>query len=610
MRFAPEEPMKHLILASGTHLTAEEQHILKCANWMGVPTKIFSIDPESTLTRQLPVECEAHRSCVVISADTLALRHKASPHHLEEFLREHCAQLLVFRCGHPTRHNSVLSWLTRGAVRGVSTPAHGPDVRQVFDLPAGRRDLTRQLAGLSFSTGRSSVVPTFDTAANAAAEALMLVNQKPVFIRMLVASCDIFLLAGSVVPDIDEPLSPENGIESYYDQLIPFLVFVRHAFPKTSWHAPASTGRLIIDDPLLTETYGFLDYRTLLDSMHRERYGTSIAFIPWNYRRTSSRTAASLFGRRPDLSICIHGCDHTNKEFERADDGLLDWMAGLALERMERHQARTGLPFERVMVFPQGRFSSDAMLALRGANYLAAVNSTCFPTDAGSGPLRIKDFLRPAITQFHGFPIFQRRYPRRLVDSAFAIFLGTPALLVEHHQYFRDGCENLEEFVVGLRNLEPTLTWPTLSSQFMHSCIMRFVSHDSVDVQFFTRRFRLENKDADRQRFRLAKNEPDPSVIRAVLVDGISVPFSFRNDSLEVELEVDPGQSRDIEIFDHPRPCRGTRRMGLTYNISVFARRSLSEFRDNTLAMYPGLLRAATGIAKGLKFTADRNGRP
>ena len=179
-------------------------------------------------------------------------------------------------------------------------------------------------------------------------------------------------------------------------QLIPLLAFLRHGFGKTCWHSPESTARFIIDDPLLAEQYGFLDYRALLSSMHREGYGTSIAFIPWNYRRTSSHTASSLFGRRPDLSICIHGCDHTNKEFESADPALLEWKAGLALERMERHQTRTGLPFERVMVFPQGRFSSDAMRALRAADYLAAVNSTCFPADEGRDPL---------ILQAQGIPV-------------------------------------------------------------------------------------------------------------------------------------------------------------------------------------------------------------
>jgi len=602
-----ESPMKHLILASGSSRTVGEERVLQLARWMGAPTKTIALDAESALTLEVLAKVDGQHDCLAMSADTLALAHRASPRCLEKVVQEHHTEMLIFGWSDPTRHGQVLSWLTGGAIRGVSAPAGG---QNVLDLPFGGRDFSRQLAGLSFSSEGNRSVPTFEAAFDGAATgAVVLANRQPVFLRLAPASGEIFLLAGSEVPDVDEALSPGNGIEAYYDQLIPFLIFLRHSFGEKCWHGPPSTARIIIDDPLLTERYGFLDYRALLSSMQRARYGTSIAFIPWNYRRTSSRTASSLFQQRPDLSICVHGCDHTNKEFAIADRALLEWKAGLALERMERHQTRTGLPFERVMVFPQGRFSSDAMLALRTADYLAAVNSTCFPTDETGGRLRIGDFLRPAITRFHGFPIFHRWYPRRLVDCAFDMFLGKPALLVEHAQDFRDGCGHLEEFVIGLRKLEPTVAWPTLSSQLMRSCIMRSVSPDTVEVQFFTKRFHVENVDEERRRFRLTKYEPDASVVRAVLVDGVSVPFGANHSSVEVELEADPGQARDIEIVDQPRPPRRRQRMGLMYSIGVLGRRSLSEFRDNSLARHPRLLGAATRVARRLKVTGDRHGR-
>ena len=594
--------MRQLILASGESLTPAEQRLLKLADWMGVPTK--------TTAWQFLGGVEAPRGGLVMSAETLARAHKASPRHLERLVQERCGTLLVFGCDDPERHAGGLSWLTGGKVRGLSPAQRGPDAQDVFHLPPSGRGFSRQLAGLSFSTGRERTAPTFDQAVDdAAPDAIMLVNRQPVFVRLAVGSCEVFLVAGAEIPDIDEPLSAGTGLEAHYDRLIPLLIFLRHTFGETCWHGPESTARFIIDDPLLAERYGFLDYRALLSSMQREGYGTSIAFIPWNYRRTSSLTASSLFGQRSDFSLCVHGCDHTNKEFDAADQALLEWKAGLALERMEAHHTRTGLKFERVMVFPQGRFSSDALLALRSADYLAAVNSTCFPTDDKLGPLAIADFLRPAVTRFHGFPIFQRRYPRNLVDSAFDMFLGKPALLVEHPQYFREGFEHLETYVKGLHAVEPTVSWPTLSSQLMRSCSMRVVSRNSVEVQFYTRRFRLENTDADRRYFRLSKYEPDPAAIRDVLVDGRSTPFSCTNGFVEVELEADPGQARDIEILDHPRPPRGARRMGVGYNIGVFMRRRLSEFRDNTLARHPKLLGAARGLARRARLTGARSDR-
>jgi len=595
--------LKHLVLASGTSVMEDERHFLKLAKWMGVQAT------SATITRKFPTETflaslGGERCCLVISAAALTPAHQASPQAVRRFLEEHCATVLVFGCEDPVRHGGLLSWLTRGAVCGVSSgePAHD---RHLFELPRGSRELSRQLEGMSFRTGRTLSPPTLDPSGGGSPQTIMLANGRPMFIRVALGACEIFLLAGSDVPDIEAPLRRGLGVETYYDRLVPLLVFLRYSFGAMCWQGQASTARLIIDDPLLADRYGFLDYRALLSSMEREAYGTSIAFIPWNYRRTSVRTAKSLVGRRSNLSLCIHGCDHTSREFAGADQALLEGKAGLAIERMEHHEARTGLPFERVMVFPQGKFSRKAILALRGANYLAAVNSTCVPTDADQTSLTIAELLRPAITRFHGFPIFPRRYPRRLIDLAFDMFVGRPALLAEHHHDFREGYDNLEEFVVGLRRLEPTLTWPTLSSQLMRTCIMRSVSHELMEVQFFTRRFRLENTNENQRRFRLSKHEPDSSAVRAVLVNGINAPFSYEDKSIQVELEIDPGEARDIELVDHPRPRPIPRTRGATYHAGVLVRRVLSEFRDNTLARHPRVLRVASRLAKGLGVTGE-----
>jgi hypothetical protein len=135
--------------------------------------------------------------------------------------------------------------------------------------------------------------------------------------------------------------------------------------------------------------------------------------------------------------------------------------------------------------------------------------------------------------------------------------------------------------------------------------MMRTVAPRSVEVQFFTRKYRLQNCDRDRRHFRLAKFEPEPSAIGAVRVDGISVPFGFDDTSLVIELDVDPGDTRCVEIIDRARPLREVRRMGLSYQVGVLARRRLAEFRDNTLARRPRLLRTATAFAKALGVTGE-----
>jgi hypothetical protein len=597
--------MNPLIIALLAAPSAEEQRVRKFAEWMGVRTKSILIDDRADPLRQL-LDVNAAGCCLAMSAETLACLYVSSkqPAHLRAFFEKECAALLVFHCGDRPQHDAPLSWLTRGAIRRM---AEGVDQKAVFQMPRAGQMFSRQLAGLTFSIGRRTSYPAFEPDACASGvEPIMLANHRVAFLCQTIGSCRLFLLAGSETPAIEEPLSRGKGIEQYYDQIIPFLIFLRSCFGDACWHAPKATARFIIDDPLLMDRYGLLDYKALLSSMSRIGYGTSIAFIPWNYRRTSRQWAASLLEKKANLSVCVHGCDHTNKEFDDFDRVILEDKARLALARMEKHEERTGLPFERVMVFPQGRFSTSAISALRANDYLAAVNTSCFPTDYVPDGLKMGDFLRPAVTRFSGFPIFQRHYPQNPIDFAFDMFLGKPALLVEHHQYLGDGCEKLEEFVEGLHRIEPELSWPSLTTQLADSCMMKASSADSFEVKFFTRRFRLKNTQTNKCNYLLEKDEPDASVIRTIQIDGQSVPFRSTEDIIQLELELESGQTRQIEIVDHPRPDTPAKRLGVTYSFGVLFRRELSEFRDNTLSRHPTMLKATREVAKRMKMTGDR----
>jgi hypothetical protein len=595
-----------LVLLSWFAQAAQDQRLLSLAAWMGVSTKAVTINDEMASKERLLRELQPGRCCLAMSAETLAVLHRAltSATDPRQLIDESCSELLVFGCSGSTEQNDALSWLTDGVVCGISQ-ADGPDT--LFALPRKAMAFSRQLAGLSFSRQTRESIPVFELRdATPVPEVIVAANDRPMFVRIDRGPCQVFLLAGPPLPDLDEPLSRDHELKGHYDRLIPVLIFLRHCFKESCWHGPEPTARLIIDDPLLTERYGFLDYGVLLKSMHRSNYGTSIAFIPWNYWRTSRRGSARVLSESSNLSICIHGCDHTNKEFEAQDPALLGRRAGLAMQRMECQRKRIGAGFEQVMVFPQGRFSTAAIPALRANNYLAAVNTTCFPTNSGLDDLKVGDFLRPAVTRYNGFPIFQRRYPRRLFDFAFDLFLGRPALLVEHHEYFSNGCSTLEDFVTELQKLEPALSWPTLDAQLVRSCLRRSLSNGSVEVQLFTRRFQLDNREQGSGLFLLSKHEPDSAAIQRVLVDGTSMPFSFEGDFLKLEVQVDnPGQVLNIEIVDRGQPPKQASGFGIIHNTGVLLRRGLSEFRDNTLARHSGLLKIAKGVARGLNVTGD-----
>jgi hypothetical protein len=222
-------------------------------------------------------------------------------------------------------------------------------------------------------------------------------------------------------------------------------------------------GSIIIDDPLLRENYGFLNYRKLLKLMDVHNFFTTIAFIPWNYNRTDKKIA-DLFRERLDrFSLCVHGCDHTRGEFAKKDFNYLDNKVKLATARMIEHEKRTGIPFDRIMVFPQGEFSNEAMEALKKNNYMAAVNTVAMPVN---GPISCN------------LPFFLRYKPEDVIDC-----ISDPTFIVLHHDYFKKGYERLTDFVDELNARSINIKWDSVGSIIRHYIsISQNHSNDPIGV--------------------------------------------------------------------------------------------------------------------------------
>ncbi len=159
-----------------------------------------------------------------------------------------------------------------------------------------------------------------------------------------------------------------------------FCAIAGSTFPKSF-----SVGELDHRRPESHARYGFLDIRELAKCVRETGAAASIAFIPWNHRRTA-REVVSLFKQGwPQLSICVHGCDHTGSEFSTKTVSAAMPLVDLAYRRMAQLERETSLGFDRVMVFPQGRFSAEAMRALRASPMLSAVNTELVDCQTGTG---------------------------------------------------------------------------------------------------------------------------------------------------------------------------------------------------------------------------------
>jgi hypothetical protein len=210
---------------------------------------------------------------------------------------------------------------------------------------------------------------------------------------------------------------------------------------------------IVIDDPLLRPRYGFLNFYKLLDWLKAEDLAATIAFIPFNYRRSGPRIAKLLRDNPDRLSICVHGCDHTRGEFASTDSAYLDGICALAKERMTTHERLYGLPWDNLIVFPQGEFSNEAMKALKAAGFVAAVNTlddTCHYDLSGR---YVMDF---------GFPLVTRRNPERTDDFIQDAEFRRPIIITQHHWDFAHGFDYLTKFTRELKAKIPDLKWMPL----------------------------------------------------------------------------------------------------------------------------------------------------
>ena len=604
--------LDELIVLTHEGQSEADGSVAKLAEWMGLRTLMLPSSlkrgEDDVLLGLLP----SRGAGLAISADTLA--HLLGPDGDSQtwlrLLAEKGVCCLVYGFQLNADHSQLYGRMT-GSPTARMEPLSQSSPRCRFG--SEKKDLLHQLSGIEFDGhGRglcAAFSENFDEMTGKIVP-LLTVCERPVFVFLERGGAELFLWATNVVGDVTSPPIRGTELEHYYEAILPAIIFLKRCFGDRCWHNSRPCARLVIDDPLLRDRYGFLEYEKLLDSTQRLAYGATIAFIPWNYRRSRRSVSSTLVGGSDSrLSVCVHGCDHTNHEFATSDDNTLTFKSRLALYRMEEHQQRTGVVYEKVMVFPQGQFSVASMRALRASGFLAVVNSTSHPIDVKGDCLTLGELMRPAVNRFHGMAIFARHYPGRLIDFAVDIFLGKAAIAVEHHEFFRNGYGQCENLVKQLQALDAHLSWPTLTVLTSQCCMKRRTEDDCLEIRFFTRRFRWHSDQGSTCLVRFSKVEPVPELVEEVRVDGRSLPVKFSDGFLEFELVTQSGQTISVEVVDRPVKWQSCRPPGWQYNCGVFTRRCLSELRDDWLSRSPGLLAGARRIAHLLKATGNsRNG--
>lgn len=535
--------MDSLIQLYWERFDSSDQNVAKIATFLGADTGSLDLAQRSLDARF------AHPAggCFAASADTLscALQRLNGDASMLRRLAGQARLILVYGFRPDPAHGELLHRITSGALTGIDSVS--PPV--CYEVSSAHPDWFGPFSGLTFGsvhTGADAVFRQDEPAAHLSV--LVRAGGKPSVVLIELAGTRWLLMGAGKVADLAGVVQAGDPVLRLFSSLVPVMAFVRRALGEFLWHTPQPRACFVLDDPPLWPRYGPFRYDALLETMKVSGFSTSVAFIPWNHRR-SRREAIGLFAGNPGrYSLCVHGCDHSAGEFGGTSLPRLMQLAETALDRMRQHRQRSGIDFDEVMVFPQGVFSATAMLALRSTGYLAAVNTTPFTVDARTTGLPLSELLGVALLRYDNLPLFLRRYPGSVAESAFDLFVGKPVLIVEHPAYFRDGYRRLGEFVERINALDERLEWTSLATICSKACQQRRRPDGGFQVRFYTDRFDFRNAEQTTQSYEFLRRLSPNEQVNGVWVNNKPAEYARDQDGLRLQARLPPGCELAVRI--------------------------------------------------------------
>ncbi|MGO9531614.1 MAG: hypothetical protein ACLP3B_10600 [Syntrophobacteraceae bacterium] len=251
-------------------------------------------------------------------------------------------------------------------------------------------------------------------------------------------------------------------------RLLPLFHFLREVTRDIAWEAPPLRANLMIDDPNLHSlSYGYINYRDLVQHAKTHNYHVSLATIPLDAWHVHSKTA-SIFRENPShVSLLVHGNNHSCRELATcpSDASKIELLAQ-ALRRIERLEKKSGLEVSRVMAAPHSACTGDMLNFMLQLGYEAA----CIPWDS-LFRFNPHDSWNPAIGldmvdfQGGGLPIMTRVrlrpdlnpqlrfYPDWKTGIILSAFLSQPVILLGHHEDAWGGMKLLAQVAETINRL-------------------------------------------------------------------------------------------------------------------------------------------------------------
>jgi hypothetical protein len=588
-----------LLLCDGK-LSPVERNLTALLDFFGIPWKAVS-------PGEMTGECTKAASdpsggfCILSSAPCMAaaLQNLAGPDAAMPAWMLNANSVYIFGFQETTLCRELLRFLT-SAVDGDIRKSTGPEAR--LSVTSDFTEMCGPMSGIGASFKVTEKDFYFDFQQQAAGcQRIVTANYGEIFVSVMRGGVRFFLNACSETIDISSPATKYFDVKEHFCSAVPIVMYLKGAFTDICWTGTETRGCLIVDDPLLKPRYGFLRFRDTLELMDSHNFTTTIAFIPWNWRRTNPQTIRQFQLRRDKLSLCVHGCDHTAGEFAARSTAVLNRSIKTARQRMELLFQISTLQHDQIMVFPQGAFSPEAGRVLKLNGFVAAVNTEVSPSGSAQNETKIADLWNIAIMKYGTFPIFTRRYLTHGVENfAFDALLGKPCLIVAHHEVFKSRGAELMEFIGKLNSLKWNLRWCSLGDAVSHSFKIRNCAGGMRAIQMYAEHLLIENPSAEPREAVVMKQESDPDCVKAVMVNQKIIDHAYEDNHLQFRVTMPPGKMTEIRILYYDRLDLGPGNDSIAYSIKTGARRHLSEFRDNYVSQNELLYATAAKVKRFL----------
>jgi len=581
----------------------------KLCEYYGLRCKVINLSTITLTDSLLRDESGEYLKAVLINDHTL--ENPAYPDSNEiEILKNGVEiggiSLFIFIEEITNSRESLLKKLTDNVITGAIYPA---DSSTDYIISDSFPEITREFTGLKLAYSAPQTDFAITVSPNSTSNIDMIVsatddsfNLYPVFIRYRKGKGSISISGTKYSKSLKNTQMKELYDTQHFSKIVPIMMFLRYSCGDECWHRDIDYANLTIDDPFLIEPYGNLSFKRLLKEMETHSFHTTIAFIPWNYDR-SNPEVVKLFLDRPDrYSIAIHGNNHDHYEFYKYNKvSLKEQEKDIieALNRMKEFRKLTGIPYDKIMIFPHGIAPEKTLEFLKKYNFVATVNNQDAPLET-KRPQSTFYGIEPAIMDYanfaalkrhstHGYRIWSFKKAKSGIEvalCAFDLFIDKPVLIVAHQDFFFLGIDAFNSTADTINNSAGEIKWTSLGNILKHLYLEKTNDDGSVDVRMYGNKLVLSNKSGSKRLYHIRKKETLNVPISKVTINGVEANYIVENDTLKVDEVIPLRDSMELEIiYTEEIPNIANFPTGFLRNIRksglrVWGLRRFSDFRD------------------------------